>query len=145
MSVQKTIFSSGIFNTVCAGIGFLSFSAVSFFMAVFLTALTYFWINDRPTIYETTFAPDGKLKAVVFGEAKSGSRSVSVLSSKANIEKNSNGNLFSQTCSWAGVRWIDNHRLRISVIGSSVTSEKTSSFVAFDRDLQIEYQYLKGD
>jgi hypothetical protein len=144
MSLQKSFLNSKTFDAVCSAIGLVSFCALSFFVAVFVSTLTYFWITDRPTVIETAYSPDGKLKAVVFEEAKSSStKHVSVLGSKASLEKNRSGNVFTESCDCVSAKWISNQRLVIYSDGNRVVDGKSINFIAFDRGIDIDFRELK--
>ena len=144
MSSQKLVSNTTIFDALCSAIGLVSFSALSFFVAVFLSTLTYYWITDRPTVFETVYTPDGKLKAVVFGEEKSSSyKHVSVLGAKANLEKNRSGNIFTESCDCVSAKWISNQRLVIYSDGNKGVDGKSMNFIAFDRGIDIDFRELK--
>ena len=146
MSLKKAIFNSTIFKGICSAIGLLSFSALSFFVAVFLTALAYFWSNDQATVFDTAYSPDGKLKAVVFKETQnSKNKNVSVLGVKSNLEKGRAGNVFSESCNFVSAKWLDNQRLVIYRDGDGRADGKPESFIAFDRGIEIEFRDMKGE
>jgi len=134
-----------LFKAFLSAIGLLSFSAVSFFVAIFISGLTYFSIEDRLMVFETAYSPDGKLKAVVYGEGlRSRYKSVSVLSAKAEIERNQSGNVFFESCNQVSAKWKNNQRLTIYCDGEGQANRKSLNFIAFDRAIDVDYRDLKS-
>jgi hypothetical protein len=143
MSRKKVVASSKPFNAICVGLGFLCFSAVSCVFAVLVATVAYHWFEDRLNISETTYTPDGKLKAVVFSLPHSHEKHVSVLSAKAAVEAARGGNVFSDSCRWLGARWKNNHSLVIYRDGDGTRSLGFEQFIAFDRGVQVDIQNLR--
>lgn len=145
MSLHKEIFYRSVVKAITSAIGLVSFSAVSFFVAVFVTGLAYFSITDQLTVLDTIYSPDGKLKAVVFREGQSSEyKNVSVLSAKAQLEKNQSGNVFFESCNWVGAKWIDNQRLVIYRDGNGRANRESLNFIAFDRAIDVDFRDLKS-
>ena len=146
MNVKRKLFGSHVFQVICSGIGLVSFSALTCIFAIFVTAFASAWVVDQLTVTETAYSPDRKLKAIVFANSKARSwKNVSVLGAQSVLEIDRAGNVFSDNCEKVGVKWIDNHKLVIYSDGIRPSDEKSQSFVAFDRDIQIDFHDLKGE
>jgi len=143
MSRTTTVSSSKTFRAICVALGFVCFSAVSCVFAVLVATVAYHWFEDRLNISETTYTPDGKLKAVVFSLPRSHEKHVSVLSAKAEVETARAGNVFSDSCRWLGARWKNNHSLVIYRDGDGTRSLGFEEFIAFDRGVQVDVQNLQ--
>jgi len=144
MTPLKVVFNSTAFKAVCSATAFVCFSAISCVVAVCVTTTGYFWLTDGLKISETAYSPDGKLKAVVFSLPRSDEKQVSVLNSKAPVEKDRAGNVFSSSCKWVGAKWMNNQKLVIYVEGEAPRIREVEHFIAFDRDIDIDVQDLKG-
>jgi hypothetical protein len=146
MNFQKAAFYSSVaFTAMSKGLGLVVFSAISFFVALWVVSLTFFSSPERFTVLETVYSPDRKLKAVVFAyQFRPGFKHVSVLSATASPEINRDGNVFSEACKWAGAKWRDNQNLVILTNGLADTAIKSKNFIAFDRGVEIDIRELKG-
>ncbi|PZM82540.1 MAG: hypothetical protein DKT66_11120 [Candidatus Melainabacteria bacterium] len=147
MNFQKAIFYSSVaFTAMSKGLGLVVFSAVSFFVALWVVSLTFFSSPERLIVFETVYSPDRKLKAVVFGyQFRPGFKNVSVLSAAASPEINRDGNVFSEVCKRASAKWRDNQNLVILTEGLGGTALKSKNFIAFDRGIEIDIRDLKGN
>lgn len=124
----------------------MCFSAISFFVAIWVVSLTFFSSPERLTIFETVYSPDRKLKAVVFGNQFSPAlKNVSVLNASARPESNRDGNVFSDTSVWVSAKWKDNQNLVIYTSGLGRTAMQSKNFIAFDRGVEIDIRELKGN
>jgi hypothetical protein len=144
MTLQTKIFNSGTFKAVCSAIGFVSFSIVSFFVAVFVITMTSHSVAEQLRISDTAYSPDGKLKAVVFAHPQYPEcKNVSVVSAQSQLEKTRVGNVFSERCTHVSAKWQDNQRLIIYCDSATQQSEPLN-FIAFDRGVEIDIRELKG-
>ncbi len=146
MNFQKAAFYSSVaFTAMSKGLGLVFFSAISFFVALWVVSLIFFSSPERLTIFETVYSPDRKLKAVVFGyQFRPDLKNVSVLSAAASPEINRDGNVFSAACKRANAKWRDNQNLVILTDGVVGTAIKSKNFIAFDRGVEIDIRELKG-
>ncbi|HIA52603.1 MAG TPA: hypothetical protein EYN91_11015 [Candidatus Melainabacteria bacterium] len=144
MNFRKSIIRTTIFRAVSTGLGLLIFSAVSFFVAVFVVSGAFVFVYDRPQIFDTVYSPDRKLKAVVFAPPfHPESKNVSVLRASTEPEKHRAGNVFSDSCKWVGVKWLTNQRVVIFRDGDQTKTFKPTNFIAFDRGIDIDFRELK--
>jgi hypothetical protein len=124
MNFRNSIVKTVIFRAVSTGLGLLAFSALSFFVV---------------------YSPDRKLKAVVFGNSLYPKwKNVSVIRASAEPEKQRDGNVFSDSCNWVGVKWLTNQRVVIFRDGDQTKTFKPTNFIAFDRGIDIDIRELKN-
>jgi|GEM_PF-4212244 len=145
MNFRNSIVKTVIFRAVSTGLGLLAFSALSFFVAVFVVSYAFFSVHDRLEVFDTVYSPDRKLKAVVFGNSLYPKwKNVSVIRASAEPEKQRDGNVFSDSCNWVGVKWLTNQRVVIFRDGDQTKTFKPTNFIAFDRGIDIDIRELKN-